>query len=190
MHPKEDPSSLRAPTRPKATTQSNTLQITHKNNPNNPYKPNTTPTNPTKSTQTPHNRNPENIPGPASTDPQACRNRKSPTSNHILPVFVPYPCKLRLQLRELHRTYRRRSNLVLPPSSHLKTINNGEQVMVPSTIPQPPKKPSLSFSQTMDRKLSLGNGQNSGRRHGPFADFNYTRKLRQNQDRSRLGELR
>jgi hypothetical protein len=59
MHPKEDPSSLEAPTRPKATTQSNTLQKTHKSTPNNPYKPNTTPTNPTKTIQTPHNRTPK-----------------------------------------------------------------------------------------------------------------------------------
>jgi hypothetical protein len=59
MHPKEDPSSLGAPTRPKATTQGNTLQKTHKNTPNNPCKPNTTPTNPTKSTQSPQTRTPK-----------------------------------------------------------------------------------------------------------------------------------
>jgi hypothetical protein len=95
-------------------------------------------------------------PAAASGEPSsrlAATERAQPRTT--VSVFVPYPClKHRLQLRELHRTDQRRSNLVLPPRLHLKTINDSKQLMAPSTIPQPPKKPSLSFSQTIDQKLS------------------------------------
>jgi hypothetical protein len=200
VHPKEDPSSLRAPTKIKRNTltkhhptqrQTHKTQQTTQNQPNNASlqkylqpKRKAQP-QPSIASPTTHNPNKASPIGDMAEDTQHGYLYPSQTLNHSLPVHS-HCLKCCLQLRELHRTDRRKSNLVLPPCLHLKTINNSEHLMAPRTIPQPPKIPSLSFSQTTDQKLSLENGQiRSRNRLGPFAKIDETRRLRRRRLRQR-----